>query len=331
MAPTRRTALAALAAVTALGPAAARARAFQDAADITLGAQPDAPPPIDPTQLQTLSNLVTRMAVPVHIGGQGPFHFVLDTGATRTTLSRELADSLGLAPGPEVIVHGVVTAERSPTVIVPRLDFAQSRMPNLIAPVFPRARLGVDGLLGVDVLGDYRLVFDMAAEQVSLLRSPRTAYIQRMDVDVSRLNRTNELYGHREYGQLTVTGVNADGVDVTAFIDSGAQHSIGNMALFNSIAVQRPAMRDQVWETPIIGVTGQVASGRLAYLRALRLGSSRVQDLPVLFADLHAFTVWRLNETPALLMGADVLGMFRTVTMDYGRMRMVFGPRLARR
>ena len=292
---------------------------------------PEGPPPIDPTALQTLSNLVTRMAVPVLVAGQGPFQFVIDTGATRTTLSRELAESLNLPPGPEVVVHGVVSAERAGTVAVPRLDFASSRMTDLVAPVFPRARLGVDGLLGVDVLGDYRLVFDMAGEQVSLLRSPQGAYIQRMDVDVSRLNRANELYGHREYGQLTVTDVAADGVDVTAFIDSGAQHSIGNMALFNSLAVRRPAMREQVWETPIIGVTGQTATGRLAYLRALRLGFAQVHDLPVLFADLHAFRVWRLTETPALLMGADVLGMFRTVTMDYGQMRMVFGSRLRRR
>lgn len=291
---------------------------------------PAGPPPIDPTELQALSNLVTRMAVPVYLAGQGPFHFVIDTGATRTTLSRELADNLGFQPGPDVIVHGVVTAERAPTVLVPRLDFGHTHMPDLVAPVFPRQRLGVDGLLGVDVLGDYRLVFDVAGQRVSLLRSPREAYIQQMDVDISRLNRRNELRGHNDYGQLTVTDVHADGVDVTAFIDSGAQHSIGNMALFRSIAVSRPSLREQLWETPIIGVTGQTTTGRLAYLRDLRLGSSTLHDLPVLFADLHAFTVWRLTETPALLMGADVLGAFRTVTMDYGRMRMIFGPQLRR-
>lgn len=322
---TKRSVLTGLAGAV-LAPASALART-----QATEGAGPEGPPPIDPTALQTLSNLVTRMAVPVQIADQGPFHFVIDTGATRTTLSRELAERLNLPPGPEVVVHGVVSAERAATVIVPRLDFASSRMPDLVAPVFPRARLGVDGLLGVDVLGDYRLVFDMAGERVSLLRSPRVAYVQQMDVDISRLNRANELRGHREYGQLTVTDVAADGVDVTAFIDSGAQHSIGNMALFNSLAVQRPSLRDQVWETPIIGVTGQTTTGQLAYLRSLRLGSARVHDLPVLFADLHAFNVWRLTETPALLMGADILGMFRNVTMDYGQMRMVFGSRLARR
>ena len=325
---TRRTVLAAaggLSGFAGLGVASA-----SRGQEPSVSAAPAEPPPIDPTELQALSNLVTRMAVPVHLAGHGPFHFVIDTGATRTTLSRELADELGLQPGPEVIVHGVVTAERAPTVLVPRLDFGHTRTPDLIAPVFPRHRLGVDGLLGVDVLGDYRLVFDVAGQRVSLLRSPRQAYIQQMDVDISRLNRSNELRGHNDYGQLTVTDVNADGADVTAFIDSGAQHSIGNMALFRSIAVSRPSIREQLWETPIIGVTGQTTTGRMAYLRHLRLGSSTLHDLPVLFADLHAFNIWRLTETPALLMGADVLGAFRTVTMDYGRMRMIFGPRLRR-
>ena len=84
-------------------------------AQATGEAGPEGPPPIDPTALQTLSNLVTRMAVPVQIAGQGPFHFVIDTGATRTTLSRELAESLNLSPGPEVVVHGVVSAERAAT------------------------------------------------------------------------------------------------------------------------------------------------------------------------------------------------------------------------
>ncbi|MBG7615672.1 hypothetical protein IWC96_10320, partial [Brevundimonas sp. BAL450] len=58
---TRRSALTGLAgAALAPGPALARAQVIE-------GAGPDGPPPIDPTALQTLSNLVTRMAVPVQI------------------------------------------------------------------------------------------------------------------------------------------------------------------------------------------------------------------------------------------------------------------------
>ena len=36
-------------------------------------------------------DLSRRMTVPVTVNGQGPFHFVIDTGADRTVISKELA------------------------------------------------------------------------------------------------------------------------------------------------------------------------------------------------------------------------------------------------
>ncbi|MBA2770996.1 MAG: aspartyl protease family protein [Sphingomonas sp.] len=41
-----------------------------------------------------------RMTVPVSIGGRGPYRFVVDTGAERTVISRELARELSLDAGP---------------------------------------------------------------------------------------------------------------------------------------------------------------------------------------------------------------------------------------
>ena len=41
------------------------------------------------------------MTVPVEIGGAGPYRFVVDTGAERTVISRELARELELEPGPD--------------------------------------------------------------------------------------------------------------------------------------------------------------------------------------------------------------------------------------
>ena len=38
-----------------------------------------------------------RMTVPVHVSGQGPFRFLVDTGADHTAISREIAGRLGLA------------------------------------------------------------------------------------------------------------------------------------------------------------------------------------------------------------------------------------------
>ena len=58
-----------------------------------------------------------RMTVPVQIGSNGPYHFLLDTGSQKTVLSIDLAARLALAPIEKkriVGVAGVGTADRGP-------------------------------------------------------------------------------------------------------------------------------------------------------------------------------------------------------------------------
>ena len=58
--------------------------------------------------------------------------------------------------------------------------------------------------------------------------------------------------------------------------------------------------------------------------QALRLASAagalactRLGATPMLFADLHCFQTLGLSDRPALLIGADLLGRFREVTLDF--------------
>lgn len=295
----------------------------------------EGPPPVggpgEDTVIDLLPNLVTRMSAEVRLNRQGPFRFVVDTGANRTALADDVAARLGLPPGPEVLVHGVTAAEPTPTALVRELEVANQRYDDLVTPVFPRSRLGVDGLLGVDVLGRFRLTFDILRGQL-LLGGSRLGVALGGDTDTaSRLGGgETRLRARQRFGQLTLVNVSADGVDIHAFIDSGAQYSVGNMALFRSVAVRRPSILERRWTVPVVGATGRVIQGELAILETIRLGSTSIRQLPVVFADLHAFTIWDLQDTPALLMGADVLGLFSHVTLDYGRREMRFGRVLPR-
>jgi len=288
-------------------------------------AQSPGPAPIDEAAVDVLPNLVTRMAVPVRLNGEGPYHFVVDTGANRTALAEDVAAALALPPGPEVLVHGVTAAEATRTVRLGRLTVADRTYRDITAPVLPRSRLGVDGLLGVDVLGHFRLTFDMTAGQVWLARPRVSVTLGSSGTTSRRLRDATRLRARQRYGQLTAVDVHADDVEIHALVDSGAQFTVGNMALFRSVAVRRPDVLQRRWTVPVIGATGGVITGELAVLRELRLGGSTVYDLPVIFADLHAFSLWRLEDTPALLLGADVLGLFSHVTLDYGRREMSFG------
>ena len=59
--------------------------------------------PIDQTtqteDVKYKSDAAERMTVPVLLSGTGPYRFLVDTGADRTAISREIASSLGLPPG----------------------------------------------------------------------------------------------------------------------------------------------------------------------------------------------------------------------------------------
>ena len=51
-----------------------------------------------------------RPGVPVMINGQGPFDFVIDTGADRTVVSQELAKRLNLPESGTAVLHSLLKA-----------------------------------------------------------------------------------------------------------------------------------------------------------------------------------------------------------------------------
>ncbi|MFN3815508.1 retroviral-like aspartic protease family protein [Brevundimonas sp.] len=314
---TRRAALTGLAG-TSLTPAPvfAQAPALESTA-------PPAPPPIDPTALQTLSNLVTRMAVQVMIGEAGPYRFVVDTGAGRTSISRELAAALRLAPGPPVLVHSILESEITQTALAASLSLADIRVRDLVMPVFSRARLGVDGLLGLDVLGGRRLVFDIRGEMLHITPTG-SRHLQTPQRRLGVRDAAELLRGHRWAGGMTVIEGRADRAPLSAVLDTGAQYSIGNRSLYNAIAVRRPSTIHRARPVILHGVAGQPVPGDLAILSELRLGGVRITGLPILFAALHVFDLWQAEETPTLLMGADIMRLFSRIILDLGSNEVTF-------
>jgi hypothetical protein len=105
--------------------------------------------------------------VAVSIQGQGPYTFVLDTGASRTVIDRQVADSLQLETLPAIPiasdVSGAVQARivrvrdwragdvQLPAAIVGSLDLSGPNSPAMQQLVSQR----FDGLLGSDVLSSF--------------------------------------------------------------------------------------------------------------------------------------------------------------------------------
>jgi predicted aspartyl protease len=117
--------------------------------------------------------------VPVYLNGQGPYDFVLDTGATLTCVDRKLADELDLPPMRGVIGVGatVGTSGQVDLLRVDRLSVGEAGASDVTVCAVDLQSirdvgLEAHGLLGLNVLKEYRVTLDFR-NQVLSLEAPR--------------------------------------------------------------------------------------------------------------------------------------------------------------
>jgi hypothetical protein len=263
-------------------------------------------PYIPPTSLTTVADIYRRMTVPIRVNGAGPFAFVVDTGANQSVISAELAARLGLPQGPAEPLNGVAGVEDAPTTKAD-LEIGVRRQDAVILSMLPAAALGADGMLGLDRLEGQELTLNFRAQTMGIA-SPRRLFRDPADIAVK---------AHRRDGQLTLVDADLAGIPLVAFLDSGAQNTVGNMALRSLALTRHP---DSRWtEASIESATGQTITAEMADLPALRIGGLHLPNWPVAFADLHTFRMWNLTKRPAILLGVDVLSRFESVCLDFAR------------
>ena len=105
-----------------------------------------------------------RMTVPVRLSGAGPFRFMVDTGADRTAISRQLAARLKLVGGTSASLHSVAGVSTVETALVPELQLSRKSVKVIDAPLLDSEHMGADGILGVDSLRSQRIQFDFETE-----------------------------------------------------------------------------------------------------------------------------------------------------------------------
>ncbi|HEY3888589.1 MAG TPA: retroviral-like aspartic protease family protein [Caulobacteraceae bacterium] len=266
---------------------------------------------VPPADLKTIADLYRRMTAPIRVDGRGPFAFVVDTGANQSVISAELATQLGLTRGPMEPLNGVAGVQMTATTSA-KLSVGERQDGEVLLSILPFAAIGGLGMLGLDRLEDQRLTLDFRDQ---LLRIEASGRSWRDPDDVS-------MKAHRRDGQLTLVDADLAGVPVVAFLDSGAQNTIGNMALRELAVTRSPTTPWSV--VPILSATGQTINAEIADLPQLRVGGLHLPNWPVAFADLHTFRMWDLLETPAILLGVDVLSRFEYVSLDFARAEVRF-------
>lgn len=115
------------------------------------------------------------LLVPVEINGQGPFHFVFDTGATLTCVDRTLVERLALPTqsGAVGVGAGVSSAGRVDLVRLDSIRLGEASAHDLSACVVDLQHtrsigVEIDGLVGLNLLREFLVTLDFERGVVRL-------------------------------------------------------------------------------------------------------------------------------------------------------------------
>ncbi|TET08282.1 MAG: hypothetical protein E3J86_10985 [Candidatus Thorarchaeota archaeon] len=252
--------------------------------------------------------------VPVNVNGQGPFMFDLDTGASATTLTPQLAKKLEISTRPSDrpeargIGGGIHTEYADATIGIGSLEFEKDEVYVLDVNAMLKSASGRDGVLGYTTLKHCLM---------SLSYSKQLFKLSKTD---SEPNHNSIEWSSFEYimdSHLVGVPVHINGSGPYSFVlDTGAGNTVITPSLAEKLGIDAKAV-DGIAR----GIGGDVEL-KLAGLESLSVGSVQISNSQGVVIDLN-----KVSPKGGLIengiIGYDFLKNFETV-IDYPNKRFSF-------
>jgi len=249
--------------------------------------------------------------LPVFVDGRGPYSFVLDTGATSTVVSIELADALALPRGEKQDGRGAAGKMTLVKSQLPSLTVGHETVESLPVSVADLSFLGramgahVDGALGHSFLRHFAMTLDYATNALTLRRPAGGAEwaLGAREIAFRWANAEDPLV-------VVPVFVNEKGPYDFA-LDTGASSTLISLEL----AAEFGLATEKISQLTAGGGKGTVSRVRLS---SLAVGATRQENLAAAASDFLTQLNAELGSKLQGIVGYDFLRHYR-VTLDYPR------------
>jgi hypothetical protein len=254
------------------------------------------------------SAATVHLVVPALINGQGPFPFILDTGADETGVYRWFAEKQGFKPGPATEIEGMTGKTTNPTYRLDSVAVDGRVIRNVVADSFPnRHDVEVEaGAIGNDLMDGSVAIFDFPCKTVEILPKP---------VDMKHLLTKD---AHKVEGGGVVDGtqlsfpVQIGAAHGVAVLDTGSSDTRVNTVFVKAAGIDptSAAFRDA---EPIFGVSSNATPSRKGPAGTVRFAGLEILDAEVRMIDMPVYKSFGFGDGPAMILGLDLMAGYRLV------------------
>lgn len=256
--------------------------------------------------------------VPTLVNGQGPFDFILDTGAGACFLSPELAQKLDVRATETKEAAGAGGKVRIDLGNVQSMSVGRATVENIKVGITPElAKISaccgtkIDGGLGYNFFRDFSLTLDYRNRLLTLHGGQLYPDTQDAAQIGFRLAHPSK--------PLAVVPVLVNGSGPHPFIlDTGASTTMLSTHLADDLGVLRS-------DAPALTGAGGTASASLGTLRTLKIGSTELENIQVVISDFLDNLSHLIETEVKGIIGYNALSHY-VVTIDYPRAILGLSP-----
>jgi len=250
-----------------------------------------------------------RLIIPIELNGSGTLDFVVDTASSRTVLFDHVRAKLGLAVDPDVTmtIYGMVGQQPALALKLDSLGIGEEIIRDVEVAILPEPRREddeADGILGLDILERYELLFDHASQTFHLY-SRRTGLPH-------LVTGWNEV--HLQHQKLPTIpcafwffGTFLNHSASATLLDLGAGINVVNWQMAEKMGFRKadfPITRASEELKDVVGKTEPVI---LITELFIKIGQANWSNRSVLVADTRIFGLLGLDAIPATILGAGLL------------------------
>lgn len=261
-----------------------------------------------------------HLLVPVLVNGEGPFPFMLDTGADESAVFGWFAAKQRLPQGHPAEISGATANAPEITTLLDRLSLDGRVIRHVDADTIPDRADGakIAGIAGADLLMGRLALVDISCERMSL--SP-------LDANPAHIMGSKAIVvqaGSIEGGKQLTLPVQLNGVAGVATLDTGARSTMINNT-FAKIAGIDPNSETFQDGPPARGAVQTAVPSRMGPIGTLSFAGIVRHNVTARVVDLPVFDDAGYTNGHAMNIGVDLLGGVRLL-IDYQARRVWMAP-----